>query len=436
VTDQQAPYEPGDPDRSARRPPERHTDEQRWDAVWSQFGQPEPAGAAAPPPPDPWARPPGSWDSAQQGQWDEAGQWHPWPPAAPPTWDRGPAAPPPTWDGGAAAYDAGPSAQYSAYDAVPSGRPPGPDPAGATAADLASATLLRPREQVPTRGWRRAVLKATGGTVNPGPSAQEKYHAQLVQQIRTPVRGRHRIAVVSLKGGIGKTTTAACLGLTLAHYRGDRVVAIDANPDAGTLAERLTGDVTVTVSQLLRALPTITSYTDVSAYTHLAGRLQVVASEQDPEMSHAFDEEQYRAVVAVLERYFNLIVTDSGTGLLHSAMAGTLALADSLVIVGAPSIDGSSRAAKTLDWLVAHGLGDLVARSVAVVNTVRPATRELDLGAVRQHFALRCRTVVEIPYDPHLVTGGRIASSDLRGRTAEAYLELAAAVAAGFALGR
>lgn len=408
MTDQQEPSESGDPQWTPARPPERHTDEQRWGAVWSQFDQPAqpggagpwPQGPPQPAPPDPWARP----DDRQP----PPPQWDAWAPATQP------------WDGA------------PGYGAVP----PGAGPASATAADLASATLLRPRDPVPAKGWRRALLKATGGSVNPGPSAQEKYHAQLVQQIRTPIRGRHRIAVVSLKGGIGKTTTAACLGLTLAHYRGDRVVAIDANPDAGTLAERLTGDVTVTVSQLLRALPTITSYTDVSAYTYLAGRLQVVASEQDPEMSHAFDEEQYRAVVGVLERYFNLIVTDSGTGLLHSAMAGTLALADSLVIVGAPSIDGSSRAAMTLDWLVAHGLGDLVARSVAVVNSVRPATRELDLDAVRRHFALRCRTVVEIPYDPHLVTGGRITSGDLRGRTAEAYLELAAAVAAGFVASR
>ena len=57
-----------------------------------------------------------------------------------------------------------------------------------------------------------------------------------------PLPGAHRVAVTSIKGGVGKTTVAACLGLVLAEHRGDRVVALDANPDAGTLADRLTGE--------------------------------------------------------------------------------------------------------------------------------------------------------------------------------------------------
>ncbi|MGI8694596.1 MAG: AAA family ATPase [Geodermatophilaceae bacterium] len=342
-----------------------------------------------------------------------------------------------------------PTAAAEGADAVPVGVVPtaesdGPFPAAveraprrsASAADLASATLLRPREDVPSSGWRRVVHTLTGGAVNPGLSAAERHQVHLIRRIRTPVTGRHRIAVVSLKGGIGKTTTTACLGLTLSHYRGDRVVAVDANPDAGTLAERLTGEATRTVHDLLAGLSEIGSYTDVSAYTYLAERLQVLASGQDPEMSHAFDEEQYRVVVGVLERYFNIIVTDSGTGLLHSAMAGTLALADSLVVVGAPSVDGATRAAKTLDWLVAHGYDDLVFRSVAVISSVRPATKNRDLTPIREHFADRCRTVVEIPYDPHLVAGGRIAMSELRRPTADAFLALSADVADGFALPR
>jgi MinD-like ATPase involved in chromosome partitioning or flagellar assembly len=84
--------------------------------------------------------------------------------------------------------------------------------------------------------------------------------------------------------------------------------------------------------------------------------------------------------------------------------------------------------------LVAHGYGDLVYRSVAVISSVRPATQAIDPAAVREHFADRCRTVVEIPYDPHLVAGGRIAMSDLRRPTTNAFLALAAAVADGFAL--
>jgi len=314
-------------------------------------------------------------------------------------------------------------------------RQQGPPPQQhSSAADLTSGSLVKPAAAVPRVGWRKMVHAVTGGTLNPGLSQAELQRRNLIERATAPVRGCHRIAIVSLKGGIGKTTTTAGLGLTLAEHRGDRVVALDANPDAGTLAERLTGQIDVTVRDLLDNMESIRSFTDVSAFTSLAARLQVLASEQDPEMSEAFNEEEYRTVSDVLARYFNIFLTDSGTGLLHSAMSGTLALADSLVVVGSPSVDGASRASKTLDWLIAHGHGELVSRSVAVISTVRPATKELDMARLREHFSARVRAVVEIPYDRHLVTGGIIDMNQWDRPTEAAFLELSAIVADGFRL--
>jgi len=301
-----------------------------------------------------------------------------------------------------------------------------------SAAELTSGSLVKQAAAVPRVGWRKMVHAVTGGAVNPGLSQTELHRRDSIERATAPVRGCHRIAIVSLKGGIGKTTTTAGLGLTLAEHRGDRVVALDANPDAGTLAERLTGQVDVTVRDLLANLDSIRSFTDVSAFTSLAARLQVLASEQDPEMSEAFSEEEYRTVADVLARYFNIVLTDSGTGLLHSAMSGTLATADSLVVVGSPSVDGASRASKTLDWLIAHDHGELVSRAVAVISTVRPASKQLDMTRLREHFAARVRAVVEIPYDRHLVTGGIIDMAQLERPTEQAFLELSATVADGF----
>lgn len=311
--------------------------------------------------------------------------------------------------------------------------PPAP-PQHPSADDLTAGSLVKPTAAVPRVGWRKMVHAVSGGTVNPGLSQAELHRRSLIERATAPVRGCHRIAVVSLKGGIGKTTTTAGLGLTLAEHRGDRVVALDANPDAGTLAERLTGHVDVTVRDLLDNVDSIRSFTDVSSFTSLAARLQVLASEQDPEMSEAFNEAEYRTAADVLARYFNIVLTDSGTGLLHSAMSGTLAIADSLVVVGSPSVDGASRASKTLDWLIAHGRGELVSRAVAVISTVRPASKELDMLRLRDHFLARVRAVVEIPYDRHLVTGGIIDMTQLDEPTEQSFLELSATVADGFRL--
>ncbi len=305
---------------------------------------------------------------------------------------------------------------------------PAPQP---SAQDLSDETVLRHRADRPGEGWRRALLVATGGAVNLGPGPAERERAARLHRIRRPLPVAHRIAVTSTKGGVGKTTTTACLGLTLAEHRGDRTIVLDANPDAGTLADRLTGESAVTVRQLLGDLEHVRSWADVSRYTSLVGRLQVLASEQDPASSDAFSRAEYEDVTAVLARFFNILVTDSGTGLVHSAMEGTLEVADSVVIVGAPTVDGASRASKTLDWLHAHGHSALAADAVVVLSCDRTSV-DVDTGRIREHFAARTRGVVEIPHDPHLVTGGRIELARLRRRTRDALLELASLVAEGF----
>jgi len=310
---------------------------------------------------------------------------------------------------------------------------------------------------VSAKGWRRAVSTMTFGAVKPGLSAAEIAESEQLRAIRTPIRGCHRIGVVSLKGGIGKTTTAAGLGLALATSRGDGVIAVDANPDAGTLSDRLVGappdpysgaewvgahvratdDVWIaprSVRDLLSAVAAdeIGSATDVMRYVSIAGRLHVLASEQDPETSEAFSADEYRTTAEVISAFYSVMITDTGTGLLHSAMAGMLSMANSLVIIAAPSVDGASRAAKTLDWLNAHHYGHLVARSVVAVSHTRPRAQNVDMRVLDAHFAARTRALVHIPYDPHLVAGSVIHWGDMSTQTRASFLRLAAVVSEDF----
>ena len=167
--------------------------------------------------------------------------------------------------------------------------------------------------------------------------------------------------MLSLKGGVGKTTMTATLGATFASLRGDRVVAVDANPDRGTLSQKIPLETSATVRHLLRDAQRVRRYTDVRAYTSQgASRLEVLASEQDPAVSEAFSEDDYRRTVNLLEHFYNIVLTDCGTGLMHSAMYGVLGVADQIVVVSSGSIDGARSASATMDWLDAHGHGDLV----------------------------------------------------------------------------
>ncbi|MGW4641869.1 nucleotide-binding protein [Sphaerisporangium sp. NPDC004334] len=326
---------------------------------------------------------------------------------------------------------------------APARQQPGAKAAGAkgvtgvrpTADSLDPVSLLRGRRNAPARGWRKIVFKASAGLIKPGESPEVRRRRELVSRARTPVAtGHHRVAVLSLKGGVGKTTTTVGLGATLASVRGDRVIAVDANPDRGTLSDKVELETSATVRDLLNERQQIKRYVDIRAFTSQApSRLEILASDRDPSVSEAFSAADYQAVAQVLENFYSICLTDCGTGLLHSAMSGVLGLADQLVLVSSPSVDGARAASATLDWLEAHHYADLVKAATVVLCSVRPRSKStVDLDRLEAHFAARCRAVIRVPYDPHLEEGAEIDLDRLQPATREAYLLLAASVGDGF----
>jgi putative peptide zinc metalloprotease protein len=306
-------------------------------------------------------------------------------------------------------------------------------PPAHSAAEFTEDAMLRRRARPASRGWRRAVFSATRGLVNLGPGAAERRELELLGMVRTPIRGCRRIVVLSRKGGAGKTTTALMLGHTFASHRGDRVVALDANPDAGSLAHRMRRETSSTVTDLLQERQYIERYADMRGYTSQAAesRLEVVASDDDPRITQALGEEDYRAAIDILDRHYNLVLVDTGTGILDSAIRGVLAEADQIVVVMPPALDGARVAAMTLDWLEEHDHADLVHGAVAVVNAVHGQGR-VELDRIDEHFAARCAAVVHIPWDVTLQAGAHTTLGDLRRETRDAYVELAAAVGRTF----
>lgn len=293
--------------------------------------------------------------------------------------------------------------------------------------------LLRPVQPPPSEGWRLLLYKLSGGLINLGESPRAARYNNLVAQVNRPLRGSYRVTFLSLKGGVGKTTIAATLGATFASIRGDRVVAVDANPDRGTLSQKIPLETAATVRQLLHDAGTIERYSDVRRYTSKGpSGLEVLASETDPAVSEAFSADDYVRILDILERFYGLVLTDCGPGLLHSVMKSVLDKADALVVVSSASIDGARSASATLDWLDAHGHEDLVRNSIAVINGVRPRPGKVDMNKVIDHFSRRCRAVQLVPFDPHLEEGAEIDLDRLRRGTREALTELAAIVADGF----
>ncbi|MFJ4878802.1 SCO5717 family growth-regulating ATPase [Streptomyces sp. NPDC088745] len=303
-------------------------------------------------------------------------------------------------------------------------------PLGYTAAvELSSERLLRNNKQKPKSSRNPSV----GSRFKFGGKKEEAERLRRLELIRTPVLSCYRIAVISLKGGVGKTTTTTALGATLATERQDKILAIDANPDAGTLGRRVRRETGATIRDLVQAIPYLNSYMDIRRFTSQApSGLEIIANDVDPAVSTAFNDEDYRRAIDVLGKQYPIILTDSGTGLLYSAMRGVLDLADQLIIISTPSVDGASSASTTLDWLSAHGYAELVQRSLTVISGVRETGKMVKVDDIVQHFEQRCRGVVVVPFDEHLAAGAEVDLDMMRPKTRDAYFHLSSLVAEDF----
>jgi MinD-like ATPase involved in chromosome partitioning or flagellar assembly len=304
-----------------------------------------------------------------------------------------------------------------------------PEPAAMLTADrlLDDSAKFRPS---PESGWRKLAYYLTLKLWNPGDSPKVKARKAMDARIAAVLEGGAKfIPVLTRKGGVGKTTISTLLGMAMAQVREDRVIAIDANPDRGTLAERVSKSTRFTVRDVVNRAAAIDGFSEFSnMVSRDETRLDVLASDADPMLSEAFNEGDYNVVADMAARYYSIVITDCGTGIVHSVMRPTLQRANSIVIVSGGSVDEARLASETLTWLEANGYGELVRNSVVALNTATQATLLVKLDEIEQHFRTRVRSVIRIPYDPALAAGSVIKFNELKKQTRDAARELAAEV--------
>jgi MinD-like ATPase involved in chromosome partitioning or flagellar assembly len=309
-----------------------------------------------------------------------------------------------------------------------------PEPAAMLTDDRLIDSSGRYRE-VPEGFWQKFLYEISFRSINVGDSRAVRERKALDRRISHPFdQGSRFVPVLTRKGGVGKTTVTTLLGMALAEVRDDRVLGIDANPDRGTLAERVARSTGATVRDVVNLASGISSFTDFAELVSKdKTRFHVLASDTDPLLSEAFDEDDYNVVADQAARFYSIVLTDCGTGVVHSVMRPTLERADGLVVVSGGSVDEARLASETLTWLEANGYAELVRRAVVALNTATQGTNVVKLDEIEQHFVSRVRDVVRIPYDPYLAAGSIVDWSRLSPYTREAARELAALVVEGMA---
>jgi MinD-like ATPase involved in chromosome partitioning or flagellar assembly len=204
---------------------------------------------------------------------------------------------------------------------------------------------------------------------------QETDHIHSLEMLirSAPLRRCVVIAVVSPKGGAGKTTITALLGTLLAELRRDPVLGLDANPDFGNLRDKLAGpDATVTstddLAEWLSARPGATP-ADLASMLGMGPhglRYLPTPTGSIERMVKAADFGLYRDLIARLRDYEGIILVDCGTGLLDPPVRAALSTADQILLVTDSSADTARLVVKaarylptdTPTWLVANKMPD------------------------------------------------------------------------------
>jgi MinD-like ATPase involved in chromosome partitioning or flagellar assembly len=297
--------------------------------------------------------------------------------------------------------------------------------------DLRSLAPSRPAP--PTGGWRRALYEMTFGLVNPGPSLEDRREMELEKKIRTSLRGRYRIGVMG-KGGVGKTTVSASVGTIFAELRPeDRVVAVDADTAFGKLASRIDPKASGSYWELAGDRH-LDSFADIrNRLGNNAAGLYVLAGENTPAHRRVLDAAIYREATAQLDRHFSISIVDCSATVDSPVTQEVLGDLDSLIVVSSPWIDGAAAAGQTLDWLAAHGMTDLLHRTIVVLNDSDGHADKRTRSILSQQFSSHGQPVIEVPFDGGLRPGGIIDSTNAMSRKIKRpFVEIAAVLAEHF----
>ena len=243
--------------------------------------------------------------------------------------------------------------------------------------------------------WRRRVERLIV-------SRREREEAELERLIRSHPRVTRAnvVAVISPKGGVGKTTSAFVLGNLIADRLRLRVVAVDANPDFGTLAS-LTPDrlrCEYTLAELLAEIEQVHTAADLRRYVSaLPSGLHVLGAPRSPEVMERLGPEAYGELLVLLSTFYELVILDLGTGVAGPIAQFAIGRSDQIVLVTTPEWVTSSAVLEALDHLEHE-------RTTVACNKFH-ARRPADLKELERRLReRRLHRTVAIPHDDQLAT--------------------------------
>ncbi|GAA0985626.1 ESX-1 secretion-associated protein EspI [Nocardioides aquaticus] len=285
-----------------------------------------------------------------------------------------------------------------------------------------------------TWGWRGLLNTVGGGVLRLPAGGPEREHEQQRSSVQRDFEGPRTIVFVNPKGGAAKTTGVLAAGHTFGTVRGGGVVAWDNNETRGTLGIRgARGAHRNTTRELLEDLGRFSDVYqsrigDLGAFVRSQGdaHFDVLASDERPDVTGTIHADDFAAVHGLLERFYRLVLVDTGNNMRAENWLAAAEQADLLVVTTTVREDTGYSGLWMLDALQDAGHADLKRRTVTVLSDPAPKVDERLVRDLTEVYEQRTRAVYRVPYDPALVTGSVVPYAQLSSQTRRAWLRACA----------
>lgn len=229
------------------------------------------------------------------------------------------------------------------------------------------------------------------------------------------------IAIVSGKGGVGKTTTAINLGAALNKLKKE-VVIVDANLNTPNIGVHLGAPIVpVTLNHVLKGKANV----EEAIYEHSSGTKIIPSSLSVKELTK-FNTKKLPDVAKNLKKLADYVIFDTAAGFGDEVMA-ILEAGEDIIVVTNPEMPAITDALKAVK--VARNLGKDV-RGV-VVTRHKNAKYEMPLSSIKS--MLECQIIGVVPEDDAIKKS--VAKRDAvihtypRSKVAKKYVEIAEKIA-------
>lgn len=273
-------------------------------------------------------------------------------------------------------------------------------------------------------GWRGRIYRATG--IDFGSTKDSTYELSLRDNARKVLGSVFPIAVLNLKGGVGKTVVVEALGSTFAEARDDRVIAVDL--DVGDLSDRHGRRIPQNLADLL-AEGAATQYMDIRAHTFMNSfGLEVLGMPDYARTNWRLEPRHVSQALSILRNHYSVVLLDCVKELKSGVVDAVLRESRALVVVTSTSIDAVRMTKTTLEWLCGNGYRRLLNSTLLAINNVEPTKPDAVAIKELQQLSERVAAAVTVPFDRHVHQGTEIGLERLSRESRRSYLEMASAL--------